>query len=200
MRTSILLLAVTISLGVGCRGQVSDSPPILVERNMFDQEKYDPEAYSKFFADHGAMRPIVEGTVAQEGFEDDLSIETGLLPDASGYVLTVPEAVIARAGGMANLAQRGRERFDIFCSPCHGLTGDGKGMVARAPAGFPPIPNLNDARVCKMPDGQLYATIAYGVRNMPSYAAQVPLQDRWAIVSYVRALELSQISQGGPSK
>jgi mono/diheme cytochrome c family protein len=93
------------------------------------------------------------------------------------------------------MVQRGRERFDIYCAPCHGRTGDGKTLTTRA--GFPQLPKLDDPRICTMPDGQLYATIANGVRNMPPYAAQLEVGDRWAVVAYVRALELSQLAQGG---
>jgi len=196
---SHLVVAALFAVGAlsGCRGQVSEGAPIMVERNMYDQEKYQPQAYSRFFADHGAMRPVVVGTVPQERFEEDESIATGVLVDATGYVMMIPDRVVARLGGMAPMVQRGRERFDIYCAPCHGRTGDGAGLVARA--GFPKMPKLDDARICRLPDGQLYATIANGVRLMPPYAAQLDVGDRWAVVAYVRALELNQISQGGPS-
>ncbi len=194
MRSAIHLVPALVALSA-CRGQLSENAPILIERNMYDQEKYEPQAYSRFFADHGAMRPAVVGTVPQERFEEDESVATGVLVDATGYVMTIPDRVVARSGGMASMVQRGRERFDIFCTPCHGRTGDGTGLVARA--GFPKMPRLDDARICKLPDGQLYATIANGVRLMPPYAAQLDVGDRWAVVAYVRALELNQISQGG---
>ena len=187
MRSALpLVTALMCLMASACRGQLSEGAPIGIERDMYDQEKYNPQAYSRFFADHGAMRPPVVGTVPQDDFEEDESLATGVL------------AVAARSGGMAQMIQRGRERFDIFCAPCHGRTGDGSGLVARA--GFPKLPKLDDARVCTMPDGQLYATIANGVRNMPPYAAQLDVDDRWAVVAYVRALELNQISQGGPAR
>jgi hypothetical protein len=180
---------------VGCRGQVSEAAPIVVERNMYDQERYDPQAASFFFSDHGAMRPPVTGTVPQEEFEEDEAVATGVLTDASGYVLTIPEVVVKRSGGLRPMVQRGRERFDIFCAPCHGRTGDGKSLVTQA--GFPQLPKLDEERVCAAPDGQIYATIMNGVRNMPPYAAQLEVDDRWAVVAYVRALELHQIAVGG---
>jgi hypothetical protein len=186
-----------------CQGQVSTDPPILVERNMYTQERYEAQGSSRFFADHGAMRPLVEDTVPREGFEPDPSIETGVLVDASGYVARVPDVVVDRLGGMGRALHRGRERFDIFCTPCHGRTGDGKGMVGRIP-GLPPLPNLTDPRICSLPDGQVFATIANGVRLMPPYGAQVQVDDRWAIVAYVRALEMNQLasqpSQDGGTK
>jgi mono/diheme cytochrome c family protein len=182
----------------GCREQVSEDPPITVQRNMFDQERYNPESYSTFYGDHRTMREPPEGTLARERYEPDESVATGLLADGTGYVMTIPQPAIARAGGMEKLVARGQERFNIYCAPCHSQTGDGKGMVARVPNGFPPIPSYTDPRIKQMPDGQLFATISNGVRNMPSYAAQVPIQDRWAIVAYVRALELSQVAQAAP--
>ena len=108
---------------------------------------------------------------------------------------------------MEKLAQRGQERFAIYCAPCHGLTGDGKGMVvckrdkASDPCqsrGFSPLPSYEDPRLRQIPDGQLFATISHGVRTMPAYGPQVPIPDRWAIVAYVRALQVSQMAQATP--
>ena len=198
MKPTVCAIAVSTLVAaavLGCRGQVSEQPPVVLERDMYTQEKLEPEGYAKFFADHGAMRPPVEGTVPQDRYEDDDEIRTGLKADQTAYVLAIPVRVVERAGGFEAMARRGRQRFDIFCATCHGLTGDGKGMVARAPGGFPKIPSLADDRICHMPDGQLLATIANGVRNMPAYAAQIALPDRWAIVAYVRALELHEIAR-----
>jgi mono/diheme cytochrome c family protein len=110
---------------------------------------------------------------------------------------------------MEKLLARGQERFAIYCAPCHGLTGDGKGMVVCKrekmsdpceSRGFPPLPSYQDARLRQMPDGQLFATISHGVRTMPAYGAQIPRSDRWAIVAYVRALQLSQMAEVHPSQ
>lgn len=189
-----------VLLAIGCQGEPSDRPPVVIERNMYAQERYQPEGSSQFFPDHGAMRPVVEGTLAQDDYEDDDELTTGLTGDQSSYVLAIPERLITRAGGLEAMATRGRDRFGIFCAACHGFTGDGKGMVARAPAGFPPIPSLADPRLCHIPDGQLFATITNGVRNMPSHAAQIPLGDRWAIVAYVRALQLHELARNGGAR
>ena len=110
-------------------------------------------------------------------------------------------------GGMEKVLKRGQERFTIYCSPCHSRTGDGKGMVVCKrdkvgdpceSRGFPPLPSKEDPRLRQMPDGQLFATITHGVRTMPAYAAQVPTADRWAIVAYVRALEMTQGATTSP--
>ena len=88
------------------------------------------------------------------------------------------------------LLKRGQERFNIYCAPCHGQTGDGQGIVVQR--GYLPPPSYHQDRLRKMPDGYIFDVITNGVRNMPSYRHQVPVADRWAIVSYLRALQRSQ--------
>ena len=204
---SVLAAALAAGSLAGCREQSSDEPPVLLERNMYDQERYNPESYSQFFDDHRTMRTPVEGTVARDRYEDDPEVATGLLPDKTGYVMAIPQTYVQRSGGMEKVLARGQERFNIYCAPCHGRTGDGKGMVVCKrdnPAdpcqsrGFAPLPNYEDPRLRQMPDGQIFATITHGVRTMPAYGPQVPVADRWAIVAYVRALQLSQMAQATP--
>lgn len=203
------LLALLVAAGSGCRGQTSEDPPVMLERNMYDTERYNPESYSQFFPDHRTMRAPVEGTVARDRYEDDVETATGLLADKSGYVLTIPQVVVQRSGGMHKLLARGQERFGIYCSPCHGLNGDGKGIVVCKrdkptdpceSRGFPPLPSYEEPRLRQMPDGQLFATITHGVRTMPAYGPQIPINDRWAIVSYVRALQVSQMADAKPAQ
>jgi len=93
---------------------------------------------------------------------------------------------------MEDHVARGRDRYDVFCTPCHGYAGDGDGMVPTRVGGAIRPPTLHDDRLRHVPDGQLFATITHGIRNMPMYAHSIPAEDRWAIVSYVRALQLSQ--------
>jgi mono/diheme cytochrome c family protein len=211
-RLAPLALLAPLAFGglAGCREQTSDDSPILLERNMYDQERYNPESFSGFFPDHRTMRLPVPGTLARDRYEDDPEVATGLLPDRSGYVLTIPQGLVQHSGGAEKLVLRGQERFAIFCAPCHGLTGDGKGMVVckrdngTGPCtdtrGFPPLPSYEDPRLRAMPDGQLFATITHGARTMPAYGAQIPIPDRWAIVSYVRALQVSQMTAVTPSQ
>ena len=211
MRSVSIVLAAGIVAGglMGCREQTSGDPPVLLERNMYDQERYNPESYAGFFPDHRTMRTPVEGTVARDHYEDDPEIATGLLSDDSGYVMTIPQSYVQRQGGLAKVLERGRERFTIYCVPCHGQTGDGKGMVVCKrdkvtdpceSRGFAPLPSYEDPRLRQMPDGQLFATITHGVRTMPAYGPQIPIRDRWAIVAYVRALQMSQLAQATPSQ
>jgi len=192
----------------GCQQETSEDPPIMLERNMYDSERYNPESYSQMFPDHRTMRTPVAGTISADFFEEDPEVATGLLADKSAYVMSVPDKVARKFGGMNKLVSRGRERFNIYCAPCHSQTGDGKGMVVckretmDAPCesrGFPPLPSYEDPRIRQMPDGQLFATISHGVRSMPAYGPQIPTTDRWAIVTYVRALQLSQMAAAVPT-
>jgi mono/diheme cytochrome c family protein len=192
----------------GCQDQTGEDPPILPERNMYDTERYNAESYSQFFPDHRTMRTPVAGTISRDSFEEDPEVRTGLDEQQAGYAMNMPQSVVKSAGGPEKLVARGQERFNIYCAPCHSQTGDGKGMVVCKrekmtdpceSRGFAPLPSYQDARIRQMPDGQLFATISHGVRTMPAYGAQIPIQDRWAIVSYVRALQLSQMAAAKPS-
>jgi mono/diheme cytochrome c family protein len=192
-----LALAALAALSAGCRGTTSKESPIVGIRNMYDQPKYDVQRESSFFPDHRTMRPLVEGVVSSQE-EVDPRIALGRLEDQSGYVLTIPAEVLndPQFGGMDKLVARGRARYGIYCAPCHDNTGNGNGLVKkRAIAGgataFVP-PTFHQDRIRHMPDGQLFATITNGKNNMPPYAMQIPVTDRWAIVSYVRALQVAQ--------
>ncbi len=176
---SLLLLAAL----AGCRGQESDQPPVHLNPNMDSQPRYDPQAESKFYEDRRTMRHPVEGTVARGNFYENEAYATG--KDGEQYIAKMPVPITEA------MLQRGQERYNIYCTPCHDATGSGKGLVVTR-GGYPPATNLNEEYSRTMPDGQLYGAITYGIRNMPSYAAQIPVDDRWAIVAYVRALQFSQ--------
>jgi mono/diheme cytochrome c family protein len=132
---------------------------------MYDQPKYSPLAPSTLFADGSSSRPQVAGTVAHE-------------PAAA------PPAITPR------LLARGRERYGIYCAPCHGESGDGAGMIVQR--GFPAPPSYHDERLRDAPDSHFYAVISDGYGAMYGYADRIAPADRWAIVAYVRALQLSQ--------
>ena len=194
---------VTVSFTTGCRGETSKEPPITPIRNMFDQPRYKIQGGSEFFADHRAMRPPVEGAIARER-EVDPEISTGRLGDDSGYVMNIPKRTVDGFGGMTGLLARGKDRYAIFCTPCHDATGSGNGEVAAhavalGAAAMKP-PTYHQDRLRHAPDGQIFATISNGIRNMPPQGFQVPTNDRWAIVGYVRALQVSQASVGEQSK
>jgi len=198
----VLLAAVALSALTACRGQTSRETPIFGIRNMYDQPRYDVQEESSFFSDHRTMRPLVEGVVAHDQ-EVDPQIAQGRLDDESGYVLEIPSAVVTRNGGMQALAERGKERYGIYCTPCHDGTGSGEGLVKRravasGAAAFVP-PTFHQDRIRHMPDGQLFATITNGKSNMPPYAAQIKVDDRWGIVAYVRALQVAQPKLAAPA-
>jgi len=152
----------------GCRGQVSTQPPRRLFDDMVWQPKLRAESRSSFFADGRGMRPLVDGVVAQGSLD-----------------VPAPPAVVDEA-----LARRGQQRFDIYCSPCHDRAGSGHGMVVQR--GFPLPIDLSSDRARGLLDQQIFDTITHGVRNMPSYAAQIPPADRWAIMVWVRVLQRSQ--------
>jgi len=190
----ILLIGLALSALVSCRGSTSRDTPIFGIRNMYDQPRYDVQEESSFFADHRTMRPLVDGVVSTSE-DTDPQIAQGRLDDESGYVLEIPKDVVTRMGGMQALTERGRARYGIYCVPCHDNTGSGEGMVrkravASGAAAFVP-PTFHQDRIQHMPDGQLFATITNGKSNMPPYAMQIPVNDRWAIVAYVRALQVA---------
>ena len=165
-----LLAAALVMLSAACR------------QDMHDQPKYTAYKLSDFFADERSARPIVEGTIAQGFLNEDELLYTGRV---GGQPATVfPFAVDE------SLMLRGRERYDIYCSPCHGLTGEGDGMVVQR--GYRRPPSFHVDRLREAPPGHLYDVITNGFGAMPDYAAQVPVRDRWLIAAYIRALQLSQ--------
>ena len=187
--------------------QTGSDPPILLQRNMYDCERYNPESFSHFFSDGRTMREPVPGTIAVDRYIYDRESATGLTEDESDYVATIPPGVVQGFRGMSPMLERGKDRYRIYCSPCHGLTGDGKGPVAckrdkpTDPCesyGFGPLPSYQEDRIRHMTDGQMFATITHGVRTMPAYAPQIPARDRWAIVGYVRVLELHDLEEASP--
>jgi hypothetical protein len=152
-------------------------------QDMHDQPKYIPLRASDFFADGRSERPLVDGTVARGHLDDDAAYYTGKGPDGKpldAFPFPVTRDVIAR----------GRQRFDIYCSPCHGRVGDGDGVVVSR--GFRRPPSYHIDRLRNAPNGYLYGVISTGFGAMPDYSAQIDPRDRWAIVAYVRALQLSQ--------
>jgi mono/diheme cytochrome c family protein len=149
---------------------------------MHDQPKYIPLRESAFFADGRSARPPVPGTVARDQLHEDTLLYTGQDngADATAFPFPVDDKVMVR----------GRDRYDIYCSPCHGRTGAGDGMVVRR--GYRPPPSLHVDRLRLAPAGHFFDVITNGFGAMPDYAAQIRAEDRWAIVAYIRALQLSE--------
>jgi mono/diheme cytochrome c family protein len=171
-------LAIT---GVGCRAGKSQDPPLHLQADMDWQTKAQPQEASGLFADGRAMRPLEEGTIARGTLKEG-ALATGM---RNGKHVQRAPIVVDQA-----TLDRGRDRYGIYCTPCHDATGSGRGMVVSR--GFPPPIDLAGDRVREMPDGQIFEPITKGIRNMPSYAAQIPAADRWAITAWVRVLGRSQ--------
>jgi Cytochrome C oxidase, cbb3-type, subunit III len=172
MRDALLLAAVIFAGGVaGCR------------QDMHDQQKFEPLEASPFFGDGRSARQPVDGTVARGHLHDDIHFYEGR--DSTGELAdTFPMPVTKE------VLVRGHERFDIFCAPCHSRTGNGDGMVVRRGFRKPPSFHTDTLRQAKV--GHFFEVVSKGFGVMPSYAVQIPASDRWAIVAYIRALQLSQ--------
>jgi mono/diheme cytochrome c family protein len=150
-------------------------------RDMFNQPYGKPLKKNEFFKDNMASRPLVPHTVARGDLETDEAFYTGKI--GTNLVTTFPVPVTAE------LLQRGQERFNIYCSPCHGRTGEGNGMIV--PRGFPAPPSYHIDRLRQAPVGHFFDVITHGYGIMYSYAQRVDPADRWAIAAYIRALQLS---------
>jgi mono/diheme cytochrome c family protein len=190
---AVVLLAtlalVPFALIARSRATTSDRPRIHPILDMAKQPKLKTQTANPLFADGRAMRLPVPGTVARGDLEENTAYWNGREGDA--WVTAFPIPVTDR------LMQRGQERYDIYCTPCHGMAGYGDGPVAkRADAlqegTWTPPSSYHTDLVRGRPVGHLFNTITNGIRNMPAYGSQIPVADRWAIVLYVRALQRSQ--------
>jgi len=150
-------------------------------QDMHDQPKYKPLRRSAFFPDGRASRPVVAGTIPRGGLALDAARTTGKV--GKDYA---PNPLPRTAATF----QRGRERYDIYCAPCHDRAGTGNGMIVER--GFKPPPTFHQERLRAVADGYLFETMTEGFGVMPSHAAQIPVDDRWAIAAWVRVLQRSQ--------
>ncbi len=182
----LLFAAIIILLSLaGCRGEKFQSQPVHPNMNMDQQERFEAQEKNEFFTDNRAMRKPVEGTIARGNLKDDKTLYQGINEDSS-FVDEIPLDVTK------SFIYRGKDRYEVFCTPCHGIKGDGNGIVMTNNYGYVPAPSFHIDRLRDQSDGYFYSTIANGIRNMPSYASQIPVKDRWAIVAYLRALQKSQ--------
>ncbi|HEX5875795.1 MAG TPA: cytochrome c [Pyrinomonadaceae bacterium] len=203
-RSSLLLLILTVLVSSACR------------YDMQDQPKIKPLRGTTFFSDGLGSRQPIQGTVPRGFLRTDTALYTGKRAPSGGATTAPAPQQTEReqqtqptqqiAGTQTNaypdavdtfpfpitkeIVQRGRERYAIFCSACHGLTGNGDGMIVRR--GFRRAASFNDDRLRQAPVGHFFDAITNGWGAMPAYNAQIPVQDRWAIIAYVRALQLSQ--------
>lgn len=185
------------------RFNTSPEPRIHIFQDMGNQPRTGPQKPSKVFADGRWDRPIIEGTVARTAVIDDPHFTAGYTRDPEGNVKFLA-GYPTRITVDRKVLERGRERYNIYCASCHGLDGLGNGMVnvrANAVSNGPSDvnwgtswvqpANLHDQQRRDRPEGHLFNTITNGIRNMAGLGHQIPPEDRWAIVAYVRALQLS---------
>lgn len=156
---------------------------VACRQDMHDQPKYIPLRPSEFFSDGRSERPLIDGTVARGYLNDDAAFYTGKGPD--GKPLDTFPFPVTR-----DVILRGQDRFNVYCSPCHDRGGDGNGMIVRR--GYRKPPTYHSDKIRQLQNGFIYDVITNGFGAMPDYAAQIAPRDRWAIVAYVRALQLSR--------
>jgi len=206
MRYFLLLFVLTCLAVVGVcgfRGSFTHRPPIELFPDMVRQNKVRPQTPSDFFANEESSRLMPVGTVAHtaayvmggqplviDGHPvypyEDSPVNTGKIPGTTNFIAVNPVPLTRQ------LLDRGEQRFKINCMPCHGPAGDGKGITSKY--NMISMANFHDQRLVNMADGEIFNTITYGKNLMGSYGANVPVEDRWAIIYYIRVLERSQLA------
>jgi mono/diheme cytochrome c family protein len=176
----VVVLTAVVALGGCARGCTSSRPPIHLNPSMDDQPKVRAQTASTFFFDGASMRPPVPGTIPIGGLKEDEPFFTGKGADGQ-FVATIP-VPIDETG-----LERGRQRYVIYCQPCHDPRGDGKGILFQR--GSVPTASFHQETILKYPDGQIFDVITNGKGLMAGYRWPIPPADRWAIVAYVRELE-----------
>ncbi|MGA3284440.1 MAG: cytochrome c [Verrucomicrobiota bacterium] len=193
----IFLAGMAVVVGIaGFRGHLSRKPPIEIFPDMNRQLKLRPQQPNDFFANGVSSQLPPAGTIARSAPiqtvngpvypYEDAPVNTGRITGTTNFVETNLLPITAQ------LLQRGHERFDIYCAPCHGALGDGNGITKKLGL-MPAVANLQDKRIVEMTDGEIFNTVTYGKNLMGAYGPMVPVEDRWAIIAYLRALQLSQL-------
>jgi hypothetical protein len=195
----VLVVVVGAAAGVGIagfQGRISRQPPLEVFPDMDRQLKLRPAQPNNFFTNGLSSQLPPAGTIARgEPLQttsgkflpfEDAPVNTGRVTGTTNFVETNPLPVTGA------LLQRGRQRFDIYCTPCHGALGDGNGITKKLGV-MPTVANLQDKRIVVMTDGEIFNTITHGKSTMGAYGPIMPVEDRWAVIAYLRALQLSQL-------
>ena len=202
IRTALSFLLVGAAIGVavfgalGLQGKLSRKPPMELFPDMDRQAKLRPMEPNHFFANGVSSQLPPAGTIARSqpietangpvySFEDS-PVNTGKVTGTTNFIAVNPLTV------NLEFIQHGRDRFDIYCAPCHGKLGDGNGITKRIEA-MPTVANLHDPRIVKLTDGEIFNTITFGKSTMGPAGPLVPVRDRWAIIAYLRALQLSSL-------
>ena len=193
----IFLAGMAAMVGIaGFRGHLSRRPPIEIFPDMNRQLKLRPQQPNNLFANGLSSQFPPAGAIARSAPiqtvlgpvypYEDAPVNTGRITGTTNFIATNPLPVTA------TLLQRGRERFDIYCAPCHGALGDGNGITKKLGL-MPAVANLQDKRIVEMTDGEIFNTVTHGKNLMGAYGPMVPVEDRWAIIAYLRALQLSEL-------
>jgi mono/diheme cytochrome c family protein len=193
----VFLLLVAIGVGIaGRRGDKSRRQPMQIFADMKRQLKLRPMVPDSFFANGVSSQLPPPGTIAQSaplnvgGREvyrfEDVPVNTGRLTGATNFVELNPLPVTPA------LMQRGQQRYTIYCTPCHGAQGDGKGITQKIGA-MAVVANLHDKRIVELADGEIFNTISNGKNLMGAYGPQISVEDRWAVIAYLRALQLTRL-------
>jgi mono/diheme cytochrome c family protein len=170
-----------------CRGGIKQKPPVHPQQNMDNAHYIEAQEKSDFFDDERGMRPPVPGTIAQGDLRTDTAYYEGA--ENGEYVSELPGDLELTD----EFLDRGQEEYGIYCTPCHGSAGRGQGIVGKRAQQFGSlIPTFHDETRRSYPVGRIYNVITNGYNTMYSYAAQIPVEDRWAIASYVRVLQINQ--------
>lgn len=199
MRYFLLVFAILVLITVGVlgkRGDLSRNRPLQIFPDMKRQAKLRPQTANGFFANGLSSQLPQPGTIAQEqpllvngqpvySFEDS-PVNTGRISGTTNFVEVNPLPVTEQ------LIDRGQRQFNIYCAPCHGQTGDGNGITKKIGA-MAVVANLHDKRIVQLTDGELFSTASYGKGVMQGYAPQISTEDRWAVIAYLRALQLSHL-------
>ena len=184
--TLIILLTLAFLILISCRGQLTESPPIHLNPNMDMQSKYKAQKLSKNPPENtvpwGRYSVTSESSKREDFLRAEKDVYEGLRNDGS-FIQKIPRQYQVDKKFLA----RGQERFDIYCAVCHDRVGTGKGTVASRGIGV--VPNFRDDRFRTMGDGEIFNTISKGKGAMPAYATQIEVDDRWAIIAYIRALQ-----------
>jgi mono/diheme cytochrome c family protein len=202
MRVIISILIIGAALGaavfgmLGLQGKLSRKPPLELFPDMDRQAKLRPQEPNKFFANGVSSQLAPQGTIARGEpiqtvsgkvyrFEDS-PVNTGRVSGTTNFIENNPLAI------NETLLQHGRERFDIYCAPCHGRLADGNGITKKIGV-MPAVANLHDKRIVQMTDGEIFNTVTHGKGVMGAVGPLIGVEDRWAVIAYLRALQLSQL-------
>ena len=194
---AIFAIAVVVTVLIaGRRGDLTRNRPIQIFPDMKRQLKLRPQTANSFFADGFSSQLPQEGTIAQTGPTiiggkeiysfDDVPVNTGKVTGKTNYVELNPMPITAP------LLARGQRQFTIYCTPCHGQSGMGDGITKKIGA-MAVVASLHDKRIVEMPDGELFSIVTNGKNLMGAYGPQISVEDRWAVIAYLRALQLSRL-------